>query len=315
MLKKLVKKMKHGFDGHHHAHISAHFYSQEVKKTLWLVLLLNWLVAFVKLALGYAIKSTSLIADGYHSLTDGISNIIGLFGMRIACQPKDRDHPYGHKKYETFTSVFIAFCLFFICFHILDDSLERLRTAQVPHVNIFSFVVLGMTMVINIVVMFYEYSKGKRIGSDILIADSMHTRADILTSVSVIFAFIGVLLGYAFLDAVIALAITFFIGSSAVNILRRTSKVLCDTAVIDGREIEAVVLGVPRVKKCHKIRTRGRQDDIYIDLHVLMDDRLPLVDAHEVSSHIEKLIKKSFAGVTDVVVHIEPLSSEGQHEE
>ncbi len=315
MLKNFFRKITRGSCGHQHAHINIQFYSKGVKKTLWLVLFLNWFVAFLKLALGYYIKSTSLIADGYHSLADGASNIIALFGMAIAGQSKDHDHPYGHKKYETFTSIFIAFLLFFVCFYILHDSLERLQAAQSPRINFFSFIVLGMTILINIVVMVYEYRRGKELGSDILIADSMHTRADILTSVSVLFAFVGVALGYYFLDAVVALAITCFIGFSAVEILRSTSKVLCDTAVLDGREVEAIVLTVPSVKKCHKIRTRGRKDDIYIDLHVLVEDQMPLVDAHAVSSQIEKLIKRSFTGVTDVVVHIEPLSSEGRHEE
>ncbi|MFH1691206.1 MAG: cation diffusion facilitator family transporter [Candidatus Omnitrophota bacterium] len=315
MLKKVFKKIMRVDCGHHHAHMSAQLYSREVKKTLWRVLFLNWFVAFAKLALGYCIKSTSLLADGYHSLADGASNIIGLLGMRIASQPKDKDHPYGHKKYETFTSIFIAFLLFFVCFHILHDSLERLKTSQAPHVTVFSFVVLGVTMLINIIVMVYEYRRGKRLKSDILIADSMHTRADIMTSLSVIFALIGVILGYPFLDAIVALAITCFIGFSAVSILKSTSKVLCDTAVIDPRQIEAFVLEVPGVKKCHKIRTRGRRDDVYIDLHVLMDDKMLLVDAHEVSFQIEKLIKKTFSGVADVIVHIEPLSSDGRHEE
>lgn len=315
MLKKLIEKTLHIHQHDHCARISAQFYSKEVKKTLLRVLFLNWLVAFSKLALGYSIRSTSLIADGYHSLADGASNIIGLLGMRIASQPKDKDHPYGHKKYETFTSIFISFLLFFVCFHILHDSFKRLRTSEAPHVNLFSFIVLGATMLINIIVMTYEYGKGKHLNSDILIADSIHTRADIFTSISVILAFIGVLMGYPALDAFVALAITCFIGFSAINILRTTSKVLCDTAVIESRDIETCVLEVPGVKKCHRIRTRGRKDDVYIDLHVLMDDRISFLEAHEISSKIERLIKRSFMGVTDVIVHIEPLSSEGKHED
>lgn len=315
MLKKLIEKTLHNHQHDHCAPISAQFYSKEVKKTLLRVLFLNWFVAFSKLALGYFIRSTSLIADGYHSLADGASNIIGLLGMRIASQPKDKDHPYGHKKYETFTSIFIAFLLFFVCFHILHDSFKRLRTSEAPHVNLLSFIVLGATMLINIIVMTYEYRKGKHLNSDILIADSIHTRADIFTSMSVIIAFIGVLMGHPALDAFVALAITCFIGLSAINILRSTSKVLCDTAVIESRDIETCVLEVPGVKKCHNIRTRGRKDDVYIDLHVLMDDRISFLEAHEISSKIEQLIKRSFMGVTDVIVHIEPLSSEGKHED
>jgi cation diffusion facilitator family transporter len=297
-------------DKHCHNKVSFENYPQEVKKTLLITLGLNWLVAILKLIVGYLIKSTSMVADGYHSFSDGASNIIGIAGMRIASQPQDKDHPYGHKKYETFTSIFIAFLLFLVCFYILHSSLERFSSRQVPEVNFFSFLVMGVTTVINIAVMAYEYKKGKRIGSDILVSDSLHTRADILTSFSVIFAFIGVKLGYPIMDAAVAVVIAVFIGFSAIDILRNSSKILCDTAVIDSKELEAVVLGVDGVKKCHRIRTRGRRDDIYIDLHVLVDDKTPLIKAHDMSSQIEGVIKDKFYGVTDVIVHIEPLSSE-----
>ena len=286
-------------------------YAQEVKKTLVVVLVLNWLVAFAKLIVGYAIHSMSMVADGYHSFADGASNIVGLFGMRIAAQPKDADHPYGHKKYETFTSVLIALLLFILCFHIVHDSFEKFRTKEAAQVNTFSFVVLFVTLIVNITVMLYESRKGKRIGSDVLVSDAYHTRADIFTSCSVIFAFIGIKLGFNILDSLAALGIVFFIGKAAVNILRESSSTLCDSAVIDPREIEKAVLSVNGVLKCHRVRTRGRKDDIYIDLHVLMDGQTLLVNAHDVSSRIEAKMKESFEGVTDVVVHIEPLSSEG----
>jgi cation diffusion facilitator family transporter len=304
-------------DAHEHNHIFPRLdnsaYSREVKKTLIFVLVLNWLVSVAKLIVGYLIGSASLIADGYHSFADGASNIIGLVGMKIACQPKDKDHPYGHKKYETFASLLIAFLLFILCFHIVHDSFERLHTSRAPQVNLFSFGVLFVTLIVNICVMLYEYRKGKAIGSDVLVSDSLHTRSDILTSLSVIFAFIGIKLGFPVLDSLAALVIVVFIGLAAINILRETSNTLCDTAVIDPGEVEKKVLEVEGVKRCHHVRTRGRKDDIYVDLHVLMDDKTPLFRAHDVSSKIEKKVKDSFGGVSDVIVHIEPLSSDGDH--
>lgn len=298
---------------HHHAGFPGASYPHEVRRVLWSVLILNWGVAFFKLFFGYAIRSTSMVADGYHSLSDGVSNIIGLLGMRLASQPKDPDHPYGHKKYETFASVFIVFLLFFICYHILHDSVERFRSHATPQITWLSFFVMGSTMFVNIVAAIYEHGRGKALGSDILIADASHTRADILTSLSVMAAFVGVRLDYPVLDSLAAVVIALFIGLSAIEILRHTSSVLCDTAVIDAGNIEEVVLAVPGVRRCHRVRTRGRRDDVHIDLHVLLDDRIPLVAAHDTGSMIESAIKSAFCGVTDVVVHLEPLSSEGDH--
>ena len=290
-------------------------YGKEVKKTLTVVLVLNWLVAVAKLVVGYMIGSTSMIADGYHSFADGASNIVGLFGMKIAAQPIDADHPYGHKKYETFTSVLIALLLFILCFHIVHDSFEKFSTKKSPEVSIFSFVVLFVTLAINATVMFYEFRKGKRIGSDVLVSDSQHTRADILTSSTVIVAFIGIKMGFPILDSIAALVIVAFIGYAAINIIKESSSTLCDSAVIDPREIEKIALSVEGVLKCHRVRTRGRKDDIYIDLHILMEDETRLVNAHDVSSKIEAKMKEGFEGVTDVVVHIEPLCSEGNKDD
>lgn len=296
-----------------HAHFEARearHYSSQVTRTLGRILVLNWFVALLKLVFGYWINSTSMVADGYHSLADGSSNIIGLLGMRLASQPVDQDHPYGHKKYETFASLFIGFLLLLICFHILHDSWERLWLKTAPRIDFWSFAVLGLTIAVNAGVMIYERKKGEELGSDILIADATHTRADIMTSASVIIAFIGVRLGFPVLDSIAAFLIVIFIGMSGVAILRSTSEVLCDTAVLGEGEVERIVLKVPGVKKCHRVRTRGRRDDVHLDLHVLVEDHVPVVRAHQVSSDIEKKLKAEFRGVTDVVVHVEPLSSE-----
>ena len=290
-------------------------YSSQVFKTLWIVLVLNWLVAVAKLVIGYIINSTSLVADGYHSFADGASNIVGLLGMRIACQPKDKDHPYGHKKYETLASMGIAFLLFLVCFHLLHAGWERLSSRVSPQVDARGFLVLGLTMAVNICVMLYEYRVGRRIGSDILVSDSLHTRADLLTSCSVAVAFVAVRMGFPIADTVVSIVISGFIAYSGYKILRSSSAVLCDTAAIDVLSVEKLVSGFPGVKKCHNIRTRGRSDDIYMDLHVLLDDRMPLVKAHDLATKIEDLIKKQFDGVSDVVVHVEPLSSEDHHSE
>ncbi|MDD5138213.1 MAG: cation diffusion facilitator family transporter [Candidatus Omnitrophota bacterium] len=290
-------------------------YVRAVRKILVLILGLNWLVAILKLVFGYLINSTSMVADGYHSFADGASNIVGLLGMRIAGQPMDEDHPYGHKKYETLASLIIAFLLFLVCLNLIHSGWERLRTKSAPEVNVWGFLVLGVTMLVNTGVMLYESRRGRALGSDILVADAMHTRADLLTSFSVAIAFIGVKLGFPILDPLVAMVIAVFIAFSGFEILKGSSAVLCDTAAIDRRAIERLVMAIPEVRKCHRIRTRGRHDDIFIDLHVLLDDTMQLVQAHDLTVKIEDMIKKEFCGVSDVVVHVEPLSSETHHDD
>ena len=289
-------------------------YYQQVQRVLVGVLALNWLVALLKLVAGTLAHSASMVADGVHSLSDGSSNIIGLLGMRIASRPKDFDHPYGHKKYETYASMFIAGLLFFACFHLLGSAFSRLGKPVVPQIHWWSFVVMGVTMGINAFVMVYERRKGVALGSDILISDAYHTRSDILTSFSVLVALVAIRKGYPMFDAVATVVIAFFIASSAIEIIRRSSAVLCDTAVIDPELIQGVALTIPGVRKCHRVRSRGRLDDVHVDLHILLDDQIPLVGAHSLGNRIEEAICRRFPGVTDVVVHLEPLSSDGEDE-
>jgi cation diffusion facilitator family transporter len=251
-----------------------------------------------------------MTADGFHSFSDGASNLIGLFGIWIASRPIDRSHPYGHKKFETLTSVGISALLFLVCLNVVREGFLRLLHPVVPAVDINSFLVMGVTLGVNIVVMIYETRKGKALKSDILISDALHTRADIFTSCSVMATLVAVKLGYPVLDPIASLIIAIFIGYAAVHILQESSRVLSDGVAIRGEEIEKVVVSIKGVRECHKIRSRGRPDDIHIDLHVLVDPDMDVHKAHHLSYAIENKIKRDFLGVTDVVVHMEPLEEE-----
>jgi cation diffusion facilitator family transporter len=282
----------------------------KVRSILILVLILNWVVALAKIFYGLFTHFSSMTADGFHSLSDGTSNIIGLIGIQLACQPTDRDHPYGHKKYETLFSLVIAALLFIVAFNLTKEGLERLNKPVIPRIDLISFIVMIITMAINFWVMSYETNKGKVLRSDILVSDAMHTRADIFTSLSVIIALIAVKLGYSILDPIVTIAISLFITYAGYEIVKESSAVLCDTAVIlEDKKIVDIVLGIKGVKTCHKIRTRGRPDDIYVDLHVQVNPDMHIDNAHKISYAIEGAIKASIPEVTDVVVHMEPQES------
>jgi cation diffusion facilitator family transporter len=284
--------------------IKSHY--NQIRSVLWIVLALNWAVAAAKMAYGYMTKCSSMTADGFHSLSDGTSNIIGLIGIGLCAQPVDHDHPYGHKKYETLFSMGIAVLLFIVAFNLAKGGLARLFHPVSPEVTIESFIVMIITMAVNITVMVYEYRKGKELKSDILVVDSLHTRADIFTSFSVIIALIGVKMGFPIVDPIVTLVIAVFIVYAAFVIVKEESGILVDAAITDPKKIEAIVLKVNGVISCHKIRTRGRPDDIYIDLHVQLAPETHLDDAHDTSYAIEGAIKEAIPEVTDVLVHLEP---------
>jgi cation diffusion facilitator family transporter len=166
---------------------------------------------------------------------------------------------------------------------------------------------MTITLAVNVWVMRYEHKKGKTLKSDILVSDSMHTRADIFISLSVIIALIFIKLGFPIFDPIVMIIISLFIAHSGFEIIRESSRVLCDMApIVDIKKIEDIVLGVRGVKACHKIRTRGRIDDIYIDMHVQVKPDMHMDEAHKISYKIEEAVKNGIPGVSDVVVHMEP---------
>jgi cation diffusion facilitator family transporter len=279
---------------------------KKIKSILLYILALNWGVALAKIAVGFWLGIISMVADGFHSLTDGASNIIGLVGITAASKPVDSDHPYGHKKIESFTALLIAALLVLVCYEILKEAIKRIATPITPTVNWSAFAVMIVTISINIFVFTYEARKGKQLKSDILISDSLHTRSDVLVSSLVILSLISVKLGLPFLDPVFSLLIIVFIFASALRIIQHIFGILVDKAVLNKQQVKAIVFSHPEVKSCHKIRSRGREDDIKVDLHISVDPGMSVEKSHNLSHMLQEEIKKQLPGVHDVIIHIEP---------
>lgn len=277
-----------------------------IRRILIVILVLNWLVAFSKILYGIITKCASMTADGVHSFGDGASNVIGLVGIWAASKPEDNDHPYGHKKFETIATLGIAVILFIAAFDIARDSFLRMFKPVLPDVTAVSFIIMFVTMSINIIVMMYERKKGSELSSDILICDSLHTRSDIFASFAVIGTLVSIKFGFSFVDAIVACLIAALIARSGFEILKRSSNVLCDGSVVAESYIAGIVNKISGIKSVHKIRTRGREDDIHVDLHVAIDADMHVDDAHQLSHKISAILKKEIPGITDVIVHIEP---------
>lgn len=285
---------------------------RQVRQVLIYTFFLNIFVATAKIFYGYSIDSLSMVSDGFHSFFDGTSNIIGLIGIWIAAQPPDENHPYGHRKYETLSTIAIAVLIFAAGVEILRETFSRIMTPGTIEVTPMSFVVMGITLLVNIGVMTYEARKGRELKSDFLIADSMHTKSDIFISLSVILSLVAAKLGYPSVDIIAAIVIVIFIAKMGFEILKTAADVLTDTARISPDEIRDTTLGIEGVQACHGIRTRGNEDFVNIDLHILVDPETKIKDAHEIAHTVEKAIKTRFPSVVDIVTHVEPFQK-GKH--
>jgi cation diffusion facilitator family transporter len=277
-----------------------------VNRVLFRVLILNLIVAGAKLAFGYATGAVSIISDGFHSLTDSASNVIGLVGLRASLKPPDDDHPYGHRKYETLAAAGIFVFLLLVVVEVSRAALNRLAGGAAPHISVVSFAVMLITLAINLLVVRYEGREGRRLSSELLLADAMHTRSDVLTSCAVLVSLAAVALGYPVLDPVGGLVIAVFIARTGWQIARDTSRVLSDRVVLAEDDIRRVVMGTPEVVGCHHIRSRGSPDHTFLDLHVWYPSDMPLYEAHRLSHIVKDRLMSTFPQIADAIIHIEP---------
>jgi cation diffusion facilitator family transporter len=270
------------------------------------VLVFNLAVAVAKLVLGYATGAVSVVSDGFHSLADSTSNIIGIVGLRAARKPPDSDHPYGHRKFETLAAAGIFVFLVLAVMEIGRAALNRLAAPAPLKVTWLSFAVMLATLGVNILIVRYESGAGRRLNSELLLADSMHTRSDVFATVGVLISLAAVALGFPILDPIAGIAIAILIARTSYEIARDTSGILADRVVIDEDDIRRVVMSVPEVLGCHHIRTRGSLDYVFLDLHVWLPADAPLRDAHLTSHVVKDLLMQRFPQIADAIIHIEP---------
>lgn len=279
----------------------------EVARVLIRVLVLNLVVAIAKIAFGYSSGAISILSDGFHSLADSASNIVGLVGVRASRQPPDDDHPYGHRKYETVAAAAVTGFLLAVVFEVLRNAFNHLSgRAAPPDINAAGFAIMIVTVAINLFVVRYESSEARRLQSEILLADATQTRGDVWTSLAVIVALIGARAGLPILDPIAGLVVAGFIGRAGFEIAATTTRILSDRVVMPEAAIEQVVMSVDGVLGCHHIRTRGSADYVFLDLHVWMAADLRLVDAHAISHVVKDRLMAEYPQIADAVIHIEP---------
>jgi cation diffusion facilitator family transporter len=279
----------------------------DVSRVLVRVLALNLAVAIAKIVFGYTSGAISILSDGFHSLTDAAANIAGLVGVRAARQPPDADHPYGHRKYETVAAAAVTVFLLLLVIEVVRNAFNNLTGRSVPHeITIASFVVMAVTVAVNLAVVAYESRAAERLASEVLLADAMQTRSDVWSSLTVIAALVGARLGLPILDPLAALVVAGFIGYAGLQVARATTGILSDRIVISDADLHRVVMSVPGVIGCEKIRTRGSADHVFLDLHVWMPPEMSLHDAHDLSHVVKDRLIARYPQIADAVIHIEP---------
>jgi cation diffusion facilitator family transporter len=285
-------------------------YGPGVRRVLWITLALNVAVCAVKAAVGFATGSLAVLADALHSLTDGANNVLGLVVTRWSTTPADREHPYGHQKFEAMGALAIAALLGIACFEVVKTAIARLLedAPRLVTMDAAGLALLVLVLGVNVFVAWYERRAGRRLNSPLLLADAHHTFGDIWITLGVIAGAIGLwLTGWQWLDVALAVPVAAAVLWSGWNVLRGNLPWLVDEMAIAPESVHQLALSVPGVVDCHDIASRGligRQ--VFVEMHLITS--APDVEtSHRITEEIERRLAERF-GPVHATIHVEPPS-------
>lgn len=277
--------------------------------------IVSFLLLVFKFFAGIAGHSAAMLADAVHSLSDFITDIVVIVFVRIAGKPEDKGHDYGHGKYETLATAIIGLLLLCVGFGIFWNGASSiytfLRGGQLESPGVVALVAALVSIVSKEILYQYTVIQGKKLNSQAVIANAWHHRSDALSSIGTAIGIGGaILLGdhWRVLDPVAAVVVSFFIMKVSVRLLIPCVDELLEKSLPEDveKEIEQTVLSFPGVSQPHHLRTRRIGNYYAIELHVRMDGKITLEEAHSTATAIENKLKEMFGKGTHVGIHVEP---------
>lgn len=263
----------------------------------------NVIVLAAKLVVGLNTGSLAILGDAIHSLTDVANNVVAWFVIRMSAQPADREHPYGHQKFEVLAVFGLATLLAVLAFELAMQALRR--DATEPAIHTWGLALMVGVLAVNIALSTWQRYWAARLNSNILLADANHTFADVLTTIVVIVGWQLSARGYPWLDTACALGVAALVLYLAFSLFKRVVPVLVDQMAIAPEALAATVQAISGVSGVKRIRSRWVGAERAIDLTITVPPAIPTSDAHRIADDVEAALEAEF-GVQDITIHIEP---------
>jgi len=281
------------------------------KITTW-GMVINILLSIIKMIVGIIIHSVSLIADGVHSLSDLITDVIVLVSSRAARRPPDINHPYGHGKFETVGSQLIGIALFLVGAGIGWEAIVALYKHEESFPGPFVVVVALMSIVSKEILFQYTRKIAGEIHSPSLYSNAWHHRSDAFSSVAVLIGGILSLVGFGYGDKVAGLVVGFMIMGVAIKIIADGYKELSEHSLDKDTLgiIENILESHSDVMQWHKLRTRKIGSECFIDVHILVAPTITVQESHELTIELEQTIEKKITCPVNTLIHVEPFLNE-----
>lgn len=278
------------------------------RRTAWLSVISNTVLVILKLVVGIYVGAVSLISEALHSGVDLIAAGIAFWAVRKAVAPPDKEHDYGHGKFENLSSAIEALLIVVTAIFIVYEAVHKFNTPIDPEFLEYGIYIMLISIAVNLAVSQRLMTVAKKTGSQALEADGLHLRADVWTSVGVVLGLIGMkIFGFLWLDGVIAIAVAIIIFRAGYKMVVESARELTDTSLSteEERVIGNLLLNNPKVIGFHCLRTRHSGSEKLIDVHVTFDEDLPLSQVHAACDDVEEQIKAQLGDI-DITIHAEP---------
>ena len=275
----------------------------------------NIILTFFKIFAGVLGRSTAMIADGIHSLSDLLSDIVVIVFVKISAKGRDKDHDYGHGKFETFATLIISLMLIVVAVNLMSGGINKIRQildgGEVSSPGMIALWAAVASIVLKEILYRYTIIQGKALNSPMMIANAWHHRSDAFSSVGSLLGIAGaIFLGdkFVILDPITGCVISIFILVMAVKMSVPDIKELLDVSLPDDVEekIEATAKSVKGVVDLHELKTRREGPGIIMEGHLVLDSEISLKEAHDISKKVEESLRKEFGTETQISLHLEP---------
>lgn len=267
----------------------------------------NCFLSIMKVIIGIIGKSNAMIADGIHSFSDVVSTIGVLIGLKLSSKEADKEHPYGHEKIESLSSLLLSIMLFLVALGIGISGFKNIRSGNltVPsYVAIFGAVI---SIITKEWMFYYTLKYSKMIDSPSLKADAWHHRSDSLSSIGALIGIIGAIMGFPILDSLVSIVISIIIIKVSYDIFSQSIMQIIDRSASDEviKDIENKINTINGVKHIDNLKTRLDANKIYVDVEVSVDGTLSVIEGHEIAHNIHDLIESN-SSIKHCMVHINP---------
>ncbi|MGN2368911.1 cation diffusion facilitator family transporter [Clostridium cagae] len=267
----------------------------------------NVILSIIKIGIGIVASSKAMIADGVHSLSDVFSTIGVIIGLKLSSKKADKEHPYGHEKFESLTSVFLGIMLVLVSLGIGFSGIKNLIYGNYSIPGSLAIFAAVISIVSKEAMYWYTLKYAEKINSTSLKADAWHHRSDSFSSIGALIGIIGARMGFPMLDPAIALVISTIIIKVSYDILKQSINQLMDTSIGDNaiKKMNAAIHSIDGVKNIDNLKTRLHANKVYVDVEISVESDISVEEGHKIAMNVHNIIEEN-KDVKHCMVHVNP---------